>query len=98
VDIAARVAELGRQPRTTRALIDDHPDRVLFGTDCFPPDVDSYRRYFRFLESADENFPYSSRNPPGTGRWNISGLALDRASLQKVYGDNARRLIPALRP
>lgn len=96
VDIAARVAELGRQPRTTRALIDDHPDRVLFGTDCFPPDVDSYQRYFRFLETADENFPYSSSNPPGTGRWNISGLALDQDSLQKVYGGNARRLIPAL--
>lgn len=96
VDIAARVAELGRQPRTTRALIDDHPDQVLFGTDVFPPDPESYRRYFRFLETADENFPYSGRNPPGTGRWNISGLDLDPDALRKVYGDNARRLIPAL--
>ena len=33
VDIAARIAELGRQPRAARRLIEDHPDRVLFGID-----------------------------------------------------------------
>ena len=30
VDIAARVAELGRQPRAVREVIMAHPDRVLF--------------------------------------------------------------------
>src|SRR5215467_3016304 len=37
IDIAARVAELGRQPRRARALIMGHPDRVLFGTDQASP-------------------------------------------------------------
>ena len=96
VDIAARVAELGRQPRATRALIDAHPDRVLFGTDVFPPTATAYRRYFRFLETADEYFPYSGSNPPGSGRWMISGLDLGPEALRQVYGDNARRLVPAL--
>jgi predicted TIM-barrel fold metal-dependent hydrolase len=97
VDIAARVAELGRQPRTTRALIDEHPARVLYGTDCFPPDAESFRHYFRFLETNDEHFPYSDSNPPGSGRWTISGLDLDQESLRQVYGANAARLIPTLR-
>ena len=97
VDIAARVAELGRQPRATRALVDRHPDRVLFGTDSFPPSAQAYRRYFRFLETADEHFPYSDADPPGCGRWTISGLALDAESLRQVYGANAARLIPSLR-
>lgn len=97
VDIAARVAELGRQPRTTRALIDQHPDRVLYGTDCFPPDAEAFRRYFRFLETNDEYFSYSEPDPPGTGRWMISGLALEQEQLRKVYGANAARLVPALR-
>ena len=38
VDIAARIAELGRQPRRARQLIVRHADRVLFGTDVFPPE------------------------------------------------------------
>ena len=36
VDIAARIAELGRQPRAARALFLEHPDRVLFGIDLIP--------------------------------------------------------------
>lgn len=95
-DIAARVPELGRQPRATRSLIDQHPDRVLFGTDCFPPTAEYFRRYFRFLETDDEHFPYSSE-APGSGRWTISGVDLEPDQLRKVYGENARRLIPALR-
>ena len=37
VDIAARIAELGRQPRRTRQLIVRHADRVLFGPKSFHP-------------------------------------------------------------
>ena len=76
IDIAARIAELGRQPRATRALIMNHPGRVLFGTDEIPPKRSTYEIYFRFLETADECFPYSPDNPPGSGRWPISGLDL----------------------
>ncbi len=96
VDIAARIPELGRQPRGTRDLILAHPDRVLFGTDCFPPREEDYRLYFRFLETADEYFPYTDDDPPDSGRWNISGLDLDPDTLDMLYGGNARRIIPAL--
>ena len=96
-DIAARVADLGRQPRATRQLIMKHPTRVLFGTDAFPPKHRAYAGYFRFLETDDEYFPYSHSDPPGCGRWTISGVYLPEEVLVDVYAGNARRLIPALR-
>lgn len=96
VDIAARIAELGRQPRAARALIERFPDRVLFGTDAFPPDPGTYAVHFRFLESADEHFAYSSDEIPPQGRWAISGLDLADDVLRAVYAENAARVIPAL--
>jgi predicted TIM-barrel fold metal-dependent hydrolase len=98
IDIAARVAELGRQPRATRALILRHPGRVLFGTDDFPPDRVTYETYFRFLETEDEHFPYGPGPVPGVGRWAISGLGLPDPVLEQVYRENAARLVPSLRP
>lgn len=97
VDVAARVADLGRQPRATRRLILNRPTRVLFGTDAFPPSRGAYARYFRFFETDDEYFSYSDSNPPGSGRWAISGLDLPLDVLAEVYGGNARRVVPALR-
>jgi predicted TIM-barrel fold metal-dependent hydrolase len=96
VDIAARIAELGRQPRRTRALIEHHPDRVLLGTDCAPPEAADYELYLRFLASSDEAFAYSTEQPPPTGRWTISGLGLPDDLAAKVEGDNARAFVPAL--
>ena len=96
VDIAARIAELGRQPRATRRLMLEHPDRVCFGTDVFPPSAEEYAIHFRFLETADEHFPYSAEPIPPQGRWTISGLELPDAVLRKVYGENAARLVPGL--
>ena len=96
VDIAARVAELGRQPRAARALIESHPDRVLFGIDEFPPAAENYEIYFRFLETADEQFPHSTEDVPLMGRWAISGIDLPDEVLRKVYADNALRIVPGL--
>jgi predicted TIM-barrel fold metal-dependent hydrolase len=96
IDIAARVAELGRQPRAARELIVSHPDRVLFGMDEFPPERENYAIYFRFLETADEGFPHSTEEVPLMGRWLISGLDLPDDVLRRVYSDNARRLVPGL--
>jgi predicted TIM-barrel fold metal-dependent hydrolase len=93
VDIAARIAELGRQPRAARRLLTEHPDRVLFGLDLFPPDPAEYAIHFRFLETEDECFDYSTEDVPPEGRWTISGLGLPDEVLHKVYGTNARRLI-----
>jgi predicted TIM-barrel fold metal-dependent hydrolase len=95
-DIAARIAELGRQPRATRALMLKHPDRILFGTDLFPPARDIYEIHFRFLETADEHFPYDPEDPPPQGRWAISGVELPDDVLRAVYGENARRLVADL--
>lgn len=93
VDIAARVAELGRQPRAARSLIMAHPDRVLFGTDESPSHRQDYGRHFRFFETADEAFDYASDPIPPQGRWTITGLDLPQEVLRSVYGDNARRLL-----
>jgi predicted TIM-barrel fold metal-dependent hydrolase len=98
IDIAGRIAELGRQPRAARGLILRHPDRVLFGTDAFPPGRETYETHFRFLESEDEDFPYGSEPVPRAGRWSISGLGLPGPVLEQVYRENAARLVPALRP
>jgi predicted TIM-barrel fold metal-dependent hydrolase len=92
-DIAARIAELGRQPRRARELFLKHPDRILFGTDLFPPARDIYGIHFRFLETADEHFPYDPEDPPPQGRWAISGLEVPEDVLRMVYGENASRLV-----
>jgi predicted TIM-barrel fold metal-dependent hydrolase len=96
VDIAARVAEIGRQPRATRELILAHPDRVLFGIDEFPPARENYAIYFRFLETADEQFSHSAEEVPLMGRWAISGLDLPDDVLRQVYAGNALRIVPGL--
>ena len=98
IDIAARIAELGRQPRRTRALILRHPGRVLFATDLIPPGREDYEIYFRFLETEDEYFDYSPCDPPPTGRWCISALNLPPEVLRLVHSENARALIPGLQP
>ena len=94
IDISARLAELGRQPRATRRLIERHPTRVLFGTDAFPPDPAVYRHHYRFLESDDEAFDYAPWDEvPPSGRWQISALGLGRPLLDQLYHLNAERLL-----
>ena len=94
VDLAARIAELGRQPHTTREFIVRWADRVLFGTDM-APDEGWWAVYYRFLESADESFPYDADpdEPPSQGRWRIHGLHLPDDVLRRVYRENALGLI-----
>ncbi len=96
VDIAARIAELGRQPRRRGQLIVRHPDRVLFGTDVFPPSPGEYAIHFRFLETEDEHFAYSLDEPPPQGRWRISGLGLPDDVLRPGLRRERQRLIPGL--
>jgi predicted TIM-barrel fold metal-dependent hydrolase len=92
VDIGARIAELGRQPNTTRRLLLRHPDRVLFGMD-HPPSSERYGTYFRFLETDDDWFNPSDGEVPAQGRWFISGLALGDETLDKLYRKNAARVL-----
>jgi predicted TIM-barrel fold metal-dependent hydrolase len=91
VDIGARSAELGRQPYTAREFFLKYADRILFGTDLVP-EVDMYRSHFRFLETADEYFEYPS-HASRQGRWNIYGIFLPDDVLQRVYRENALRLL-----
>ncbi|QJU54766.1 amidohydrolase family protein [Herbiconiux sp. KACC 21604] len=94
VDIAGRLAELGRQPRRFARLVAEHPDRVLFGTDIYPATAEQYALHYRFLESADEGFSYAPEEAvPPQGRWAVSAADLDPALLRGVYRDNARRLL-----
>lgn len=99
VDIGQRIAELGRQPRRTRALIERYPDRLLFGTDIYPITGRQYEQHFRFLETLDEAFDYRPEHPvPPQGRWTVSGLGLDAALLGALYRDNALRALQVTEP
>jgi predicted TIM-barrel fold metal-dependent hydrolase len=97
VDIAARIAELGRQPYTAREFFTRYADRILFGTDV-GPDAELYAVHYRFLETWDESFAYDTDPVPGQGRWQIHGLGLPDDVLRKVYRDNARRILRFDRP
>jgi predicted TIM-barrel fold metal-dependent hydrolase len=100
VDIAARIGELGRQPRASRAFFEKYQDRILFGTDA-TPHVDNYPQqlfidelyeiYYRFLETDDEYFDYAPTKVPPQGRWRIYGVNLPEPILLKVYSRNAAR-------
>ena len=49
MDVAARLPQLAAQPEATRRLIEDHPDRVLFGSDELPLNAEAYAAWDRFL-------------------------------------------------
>ena len=95
VDIAARVAELGRQPYTAREFIIKYQDRILFGTDRYPGKSiqPRYKIYYRFLQTQDEYFDYYDHPFPPTGEWKIYGLFLPDEVLEKIYFKNAQRLL-----
>jgi predicted TIM-barrel fold metal-dependent hydrolase len=102
VDTAARIGELGRQPRTASKFFDKYQDRILFGTDAtphgdeYPQQVFNdklYEIYFRFLETEDEYFDYAPAKIPPQGRWRIYGIGLPERILRKVYYENAARIL-----
>lgn len=91
VDIDARISDLGRQPRTARKFLIQYQDRVLFGTDT-EPNAESYRIYYRFLETDDEYI-----DPAGghhlQARWMIYGVYLPDEVLEKIYNKNALKIL-----
>jgi predicted TIM-barrel fold metal-dependent hydrolase len=94
VELGAREAELGRQPRRARRFFLENADRILFGTD-FWPSAAMYANHFRWLETDDEYFPYHGY--PDQGRWYIYGLGLPDAVLRKIYRENAERILSTTR-
>lgn len=95
LEIASRIAELGRQPYSARDFLIEHQDRILFGTDGPWPEQ-RYRYYWRFLETRDEHFPYSEKPFPPQGFWRITGVYLPDEVLEKIYFANAARIIPGI--
>ena len=95
VDLAARIAELGRQPYTARAFIERWSDRVLFGTDMAPDAALVGASTTASSRPADESFAYDADpdEVPDQGRWRIHGLHLPDDVLRRVYRENALRLI-----
>ena len=95
IEIAARIAELGRQPFTAREFFLKYSDRILFGTDG-PRPVSRLRPHWRLLETRDESFPYAENQYPPQGLWNLFGLDLPDEVLRKIYTENAAKLIPGV--
>ncbi|MDH7568140.1 MAG: amidohydrolase family protein [Armatimonadota bacterium] len=93
-DFSARFEELGRQPYSARRWFLRYPNRILFGSD-FEPNAERYRVVFRFLETDDEYFPYTTGQPT-KGRWHLYGVYLPDDVLRQVYAENAARLIPGV--
>jgi predicted TIM-barrel fold metal-dependent hydrolase len=101
VDIAAVIAELGRQPYTARKFFIKYQDRIIFGTDggygldkngLWPPEK-FYRTYFEFLETNNEYFEYQLWGTYTQGRWRIYGIDLPDEVLEKIYYRNADKLL-----
>ncbi|MDR4497748.1 MAG: amidohydrolase [Candidatus Scalindua sp.] len=95
VDVAGRVAELGRQPYTARKFLIKYQDRVLFGTDRYPgkPAQPRYTIYYRFFQTQDEYFDYYDHPFPPAGEWKIYGVFLPDEVLEKIYCKNAQRVL-----
>ncbi len=96
VEFASRIGELGRQPYTARKFLIQYADRVLYGTDGPWPEA-RVKQYWRFFETYDEYFPYSEKEFPPQGFWNIYGVGLPDDVLKKIYHRNILKLLPQLR-
>lgn len=91
VELAAIIAELGRQPRNAHAFFVKYQDKILFGKDSWKPE--EFPTYFRVLESDDEYFPYHKKYH---AYWAMYGLNLPDEVLKKVYYKNALKIVPGL--
>lgn len=96
VEISSRIAELGRQPYTSRKFFIKYADRILFGTDGPRPEA-RLLPHWRFFETRDENFAYAENPFPPQGLWNIHGLGLPDDVLRKLYHQNAARIVPGVK-
>jgi hypothetical protein len=109
IDLAARVGEFGRHPvAKLQAFFSKWQDRIVFGTDIGigsdflmlgsngavepqMPDVRPfYEAHFRFLETAQ---PHIAHPSPIQGNWTVDAIDLPAPILQKIYRDNALRLL-----
>jgi uncharacterized protein len=90
-EVGAILYDLGRQPRTAREFFIKYQDRLLFGKDSFQPD--EYPYYWRVFETSDEYFDYYRDYH---AFWKLYGMGLPDSVLQKLYYENALRIVPAI--
>ena len=83
VEIAARIGELGRQPRASRRFFDKYQDRILFGTDGAGSDA-LLPVLLPLPRNGDEYFDTAPGPVPAQGRWRIYGVGLPDPVLKKV--------------
>lgn len=88
-DIAARFGETAPIPRFMGQFYRKYADRLLYGTDM-GMNADMYATTFRILETPDEHF---YNHDLFSYHWPLNGFALDDAILQKVYRQNALRIL-----
>jgi predicted TIM-barrel fold metal-dependent hydrolase len=91
LEVAAILAELGRQPRAAHEFFVKNQNRVLFGKDSFQPDEFPY--YWRTFETGDEYFDYYRDYH---AFWKLYGMSLPDEVLKKLYYKNALALVPGL--
>lgn len=96
VELAARLAEIGRQPFTAKRFLEKYADRVMFGTDGPRPRA-RLLPHWRVLETRDEYFPYAEPDQYPQGLWQVYGLGLPDDVLKKIYHDTAIRVIPGVK-
>jgi uncharacterized protein len=90
-DISARYAETAPIPRFAAQFYAKYADRLVYGTDM-GFDTQMYRITFRILESHDEHFYETDQF---SYHWPLYGLGLNDEILQKLYHDNAAKLLAA---
>lgn len=88
-DISARYAETAPIPRFAAQCYAKHADRLVYGTDM-GFDLEMYRITFRILESQDEHFYEVDQF---SYHWPLYGFGLNDQILQRVYHDNAEKLL-----
>jgi predicted TIM-barrel fold metal-dependent hydrolase len=109
LDISARVPEIGRHdPKRVREFFITHQDRILFGTDLGlsrqglmlgstgsdTPTLEDVKPFFDAHYEFLETDTVDLRHPtPVQGDWSIDGIGLPTEVLQKVYRDNALRVL-----
>ena len=91
LEVAAILAELGRQPKAAHDFFVKNQNRVLFGKDSFQPD--EYPYYWRTFETGDEYFDYYRDYH---AFWKLYGMSLPDEVLKKLYYKNALALVPGL--
>jgi predicted TIM-barrel fold metal-dependent hydrolase len=109
IDVAARVGEFGRHPaQKVHEFFVKWQDRVVFGTDIGigadglmlgsngekePQMADVkpfYAAHWRYFETRDRAIAHPA---PIQGRWTVDAIGLPPAVLDKLYRDNALRLL-----